>query len=99
MTSTKEMMTPQEVASYLQLTPDTIYRYIREGKLVAFRLGRQYRISRENMDLFLLATSTAGGTRLRQFSRDQIGGWFEEDQIDQDTQVIGEKLLKTLSAS
>jgi excisionase family DNA binding protein len=40
----REIMTPPQVAEYLQLTPETVYRYIREGKLVASRLGRQYRV-------------------------------------------------------
>lgn len=43
---TKDVLTPQEVAEYLQLTPDTVYRYIREGKLVASKPGRTYRIPR-----------------------------------------------------
>jgi excisionase family DNA binding protein len=39
---------------------ETVYRYIRQGKLVASKLGRQYRILKENVQLFLLGTSTAG---------------------------------------
>ena len=27
---TRDVLTPQEVAEYLQLAPDTVYRYIRE---------------------------------------------------------------------
>ena len=96
MSSTKEIMTPQEVAEYLQITPDTVYRYIREGKLVASRLGRQYRIPRKNVELFLMATSTAGGTRLRLFSAEQVAEWLEEDRLDQETQAIGEHLLRAL---
>ena len=39
---------------------ETVYRYICQGKLVASKLGRQYRILKENVQLFLLGTSTAG---------------------------------------
>jgi len=53
-----EILTPEQVAGYLQLNKDTVYRYIREGKLIASRLGRSYRIKKDNLDLFLLATST-----------------------------------------
>ena len=35
MEAVKEIMTPEQVADYLQLNKDTVYRYIREGKLVA----------------------------------------------------------------
>ncbi len=62
----KEVMTPEQVAEYLQLNKDTVYRYIREGKLAASRLGRNYRITKANVDVFLLSTITNGsqGRRL-----------------------------------
>lgn len=62
-------MTPEQVADYLQLRVETVYRYIREGKLAASRLGRSYRIPRENVDLFLLETSTRPDVRYALFSR------------------------------
>jgi len=65
----KEIMTPEQVADYLQLSKDTVYRYIREGKLTASRLGRNYRVPRENVDLFLLATSTSDAAREALFNR------------------------------
>ena len=99
MSSVKEIMTPQEVAQYLQLTPETVYRYIRSGKLVASRLGRQYRIPRANVELLLLATSTAGGAELRRFSQAEIEEWLEEDRIDQEPRAVGESLQAAVKAS
>jgi excisionase family DNA binding protein len=93
---TKDVLTPQEVAEYLQITPDTVYRYIREGKLVASRLGRHYRIPRENIELLMLVTSTAGGARLRTFSEEEIAEWLREDEITQPTRAVGEQLLTDL---
>jgi len=69
MEAVKEIMTPEQVADYLQLSKDTVYRYIREGKLTASRLGRNYRVPRENVDLFLLATSTSQAAREALFNR------------------------------
>ena len=69
MEAVKDIMTPEQVANYLQLNKDTVYRYIREGKLVASKLGRSYRIPKENVDLFLLATSTSPIAREALFSR------------------------------
>jgi excisionase family DNA binding protein len=69
MEAVKEIMTPEQVAEYLQLNKETVYRYIREGKLVASRLGRSYRIPKANVDLFLLATSTSQGAREALFDR------------------------------
>lgn len=69
MEAVKDIMTPKQVADYLQLSKDTVYRYIREGKLTASRLGRNYRVPRENVDLFLLATSTSEAAREALFDR------------------------------
>ena len=69
MEAVKEIMTPEQVADYLQLNKDTVYRYIREGKLVASRLGRSYRVTKSNVDLFLLATSTSPIAREALFNR------------------------------
>jgi excisionase family DNA binding protein len=93
---TRDVLTPQEVAEYLQLAPDTVYRYIREGRLVASKLGRQYRIPKKNVELFLLATSTAGDARMRAFSGERVTTWLEEDRIDEETQSLGLELLAEL---
>ena len=69
MEAVKEIMTPEQVADYLQLSKDTVYRYIREGKLTASRLGRNYRVPKENVDLFLLVTSTSEAAREALFNR------------------------------
>jgi excisionase family DNA binding protein len=92
----RDILTPQQVAEYLQLTPDTVYRYIREGKLAAAKLGRHYRIPKENVELLLLVSSTAGSARMRVFSRQEVEEWLEEDEIDQETRTTGETLLADL---
>ena len=46
-------MTPEQAAEYLQVSRETVYRYIRQGKLVASRLGRSYRVPKRNLDLLL----------------------------------------------
>jgi excisionase family DNA binding protein len=66
---TKEIYTPEQVAKLLQVDVTTVYRYIKEGKLVASRLGRTYRILREDVDLLLALTSTGEVARQRLFER------------------------------
>jgi excisionase family DNA binding protein len=65
----REILTPEQVAEFLQITKDTVYRYIREGKLPAVRLGRSYRVPREDLDLFLVAHSTSADVRQALFER------------------------------
>ena len=54
----RDVMTPEQVADYLQLDKETVYRLIRDRKLAATRIGRAYRIPREDLDTFLMANST-----------------------------------------
>ncbi len=74
MQALKEIMTPEQVADYLQLNKDTVYRYIREGKIAASRLGRSYRVLRASIDLFLMATSTGRADREASFNQIEAVG-------------------------
>lgn len=65
----REVMTPEQVAEYLQLNKDTVYRLIRQRKLAASRIGRAYRIPREDVEAFLIAHSTRSEVRQSLFRR------------------------------
>ncbi|RLC70499.1 MAG: DNA-binding protein, partial [Chloroflexi bacterium] len=43
---TDEIMTVQEVADYLRISRTTAWRWCNEGRLPAFRIGREWRIKR-----------------------------------------------------
>jgi excisionase family DNA binding protein len=58
-TTIGEPLYTAEVADYLKLDKVTIYRFIREGKLGAIRLGsRRYRITKAHIEAFLTDTTT-----------------------------------------
>jgi excisionase family DNA binding protein len=44
------IMTVRELADYLRVHPSTIYRLLRERKLPAFKVGSDWRFSREAID-------------------------------------------------
>lgn len=48
-----DILTVDQVAAYLQLNRLTIYRYIRQGQIRASKVGKAYRIRKEDVDLFL----------------------------------------------
>ncbi|OFX31604.1 MAG: hypothetical protein A2Z07_09650, partial [Armatimonadetes bacterium RBG_16_67_12] len=48
-----QVMTVAQVAAYLQLNRLTVYRYIREGKIPAARIGKLYRVLKPDVDRFL----------------------------------------------
>ena len=47
-----ELLSVDQVAELLGLQPRTIRTYVRSGRLKATRIGKQYRIAREDLDRF-----------------------------------------------
>jgi excisionase family DNA binding protein len=54
----KRPCTPQEVAELLRLQVQTVYDYIRNGRLPAVRLGNRYRITQADLDAFVTDART-----------------------------------------
>lgn len=92
----RDIFTPEQAAEYLQVNRETIYRYIREGKLVASKLGRAYRIPRPSLDLLLWATRTRRDVSLREYTGQEIGGFIQADQLDQEAQEIAKRFTKAI---
>lgn len=42
-----ELMTINEVAAVLKVRPTTVWKWVRSGRLQAYRLGRLYRIPKD----------------------------------------------------
>ena len=91
MANAPEIMTPNQAADYLQVDRETIYRYIRSGRLIASKLGRGYRIPRTNVDALLWATRTRPDVRIRQFSDEQIAQFEEADRLTGKAREIAEQ--------
>jgi excisionase family DNA binding protein len=53
MTKEKEFYTAQELADKLRVNIMTIYRYIKSGKLKAYKLGKDFRIDQKEYSRFL----------------------------------------------
>jgi excisionase family DNA binding protein len=93
---TRDIFTPEQAADYLQINRETVYRYIREGKLVASRLGRAYRIPRRSLDLLLWATRTRQDLSLREYTGEQIAEFIKADTLDEEAQDIAGRFLKSI---
>jgi excisionase family DNA binding protein len=63
----RDMMTSEQVAEYLQLTTDTVYRLIRNNELVASQIGRSYRIARADLEAYLRTHSNRAQVRKAHF--------------------------------
>jgi excisionase family DNA binding protein len=93
MESIREIFTPEQAAEYLQIDRETIYRYIRQGKLVASRLGKTYRIPKGSIDLLLWVTRTREDISLREYTGSEIAEFIKSDQLDQSAKEITQRFL------
>ena len=91
-TDMRDIMTPEQVAQYLQLATDTVYRLIRQRKLAATRVGRAYRIPREDLEAFIAGNSTREEVRALLFRRVLAIG-------DRSPGVDGDELLEQLEGA
>jgi excisionase family DNA binding protein len=87
-----EIMTPEQAAEYLQVSRETVYRYIRQGKLVASRLGRTYRVPKRNLDLLLWESRTSQ-MPLRQYTAKEVEAFLQEDDLDPQAAQIAKQFL------
>ena len=49
----KEFYLVEELAEKLRVSNMTIYRYIKAGKISAYKIGKEFRIENEEFDKFL----------------------------------------------
>ncbi|MFA7170027.1 MAG: helix-turn-helix domain-containing protein [Candidatus Paceibacterota bacterium] len=54
----KEFYLVEELAKKLRVSNMTIYRYIKAGKIEAYKIGKELRIAKEEFDKFLYKVKT-----------------------------------------
>jgi len=54
----QEFLTAEEVAEMLKVNIMTIYRYIKAGKIQAYKLGKNFRIEKQEFDRFISSLKT-----------------------------------------
>ncbi len=57
-----QWLSTAEAAKYLGITPRTLYRFIDQGEIAAFRFGRVIRLKQEDVDVFIQASRIQPGT-------------------------------------
>ncbi|MFM8551720.1 MAG: helix-turn-helix domain-containing protein [Nitrospiraceae bacterium] len=48
-----ELLTAEETCRYLKITPRTLYRYIQDRSMPAFKLGKEWRFVRTDLEQWL----------------------------------------------
>lgn len=55
----EKLYTLQEVADYLKVTRQTVYNYLAQNKIKAFKMGgREYRVTESDLQAFLRQHTT-----------------------------------------
>lgn len=98
-TTYPDILTPEQAADYLQVNRETIYRYIRDGRLTASRIGRSYRIRKQSVELLLASTSTRPDIELRAYSDRQLSEFLAQDQLDDEARALIQSFLIDVETS
>lgn len=62
-----EILTIEEVAAYLRLTPQTIYKWAQERRIPGVKLGKEWRFRRSILDRWLDEQIVAGDPGFARF--------------------------------
>ena len=65
MTSPREVMNVREASEYLGISPDTLYRYVYEDRIPAFKLGNRWKFKKTILDRWIERKISRGGNRRR----------------------------------
>ncbi len=65
MASLREVMNVKEASEYLGISPDTLYRYVYQDKIPAFKLGNRWKFKRTILDRWIERKISRGKNRRR----------------------------------
>lgn len=58
MADSREVMNIRQASQYLGVSPDTLYKYVGEQKIPAFKLGNRWRFKKSKLDQWMEDKST-----------------------------------------
>jgi excisionase family DNA binding protein len=95
----KQLFTVDEVAGRLNLHAKTVRRFIREGRLPAKRIGKEYRIARPALDEFAGTSTDPGREPISRTRQILVSSIVDVDAISpEDSQRITTLILAGLNA-
>ena len=63
MADAREVMNIRQASQYLGVSPDTLYKYVSEEKIPAFKLGNRWKFKKTILDSWMERKSIAGEGR------------------------------------
>jgi excisionase family DNA binding protein len=58
MADSREVMNIRQASQYLGVSPDTLYKYVNEQKIPAFKLGNRWRFKKTRLDQWMEEQTT-----------------------------------------
>jgi excisionase family DNA binding protein len=65
MADSREVMNIRQASQYLGVSPDTLYKYVNEQKIPAFKLGNRWRFKKSKLDQWMEEKSMETEPRAR----------------------------------
>ena len=65
MTESREVMNIRQASQYLGVSPDTLYKYVNEQKIPAFKLGNRWRFKKSKLDEWMEEKSMETEPRMK----------------------------------
>ena len=65
MADSREVMNIRQASQYLGVSPDTLYKYVYEEKIPAFKLGNRWKFKKTILDSWMERKSTIGEGRAK----------------------------------
>ena len=59
----REVMNIRQASQYLGVSPDTLYKYVSEERIPAFKLGNRWKFKKTILDQWMEEKSTSGETK------------------------------------
>ena len=59
----REVMNIRQASQYLGVSPDTLYKYVYEEKIPAFKLGNRWKFKKTILDQWMEEKSSVGETK------------------------------------
>jgi excisionase family DNA binding protein len=69
MSSAREVMNVKEASDYLGISPDTLYRYVYQDRIPAFKLGNRWKFKKTILDRWIERKISRGKNRRRKVVR------------------------------
>ena len=70
----KEVMTLREASQYLGISPDTLYKYLSEDRIPAFKLGNRWRFKKDLLDRWMESKSERGPDKPKRLAKTPAKG-------------------------